>query len=101
MDAVDIIRREACDGLSAAGIAARFRCSRRLFDIRFKEALGHTAQDEIEHVRLEKAFELLRNGAPIGAIAALCGYRSDTTMRWVFLHRVGMSMREWRTRNRF
>ena len=101
MDAVDIIRREACDGLSAAGIAARFRCSRRLFDIRFKEALGHTAQDEIEHVRLEKAFELLRNGAPIGAIAALCGYRSDTTLRWVFLHRTGMSMREWRTRNRF
>ena len=99
MDAVDIIRREACDGLSAADVAARFRCSRRLFDIRFKEALGHTAQDEIEHVRLEKAFELLRNGAPIGAIAALCGYRSDTTMRWVFLHRTGMSMREWRSRN--
>ena len=100
MDAVDIIRREACDGLSAADIAARFRCSRRLFDLRFKEALGHTAQDEIEHVRLEKAFELLRNGVPIGTIATLCGYRSDTTMRWVFLHRVGMSMRTWRTRNR-
>ena len=99
MDAVDIIRREACDGLTPAALRARFRCSRNLFDLRFKEALGHTARDEIEHVRLEKAYELLRRGTPVGAIAALCGYRSDIALRWIFRRRTGMSMREWRTRN--
>ncbi len=99
LKAVDLIREKACDGLSAAELPARFRCSRSLFDLRFKEALGHTAQDEIEHVRLEKAFELLRRGTSIGAIAALCGYRTDIALRWVFRRRTGMSMREWRARN--
>ena len=99
LKAVDLIREKACDGLSAAELPARFRCSRSLFDLRFKEALGHTAQDEIEHVRLEKVFELLRRGTPIGAIAALCGYRTDIALRWVFRRRTGMSMREWRARN--
>ncbi len=96
---MDLIREKACDGLSAAELPGRFRCSRSLFDLRFKEARGHTAQDEIEHVRLEKAFELLRRGTPIGAIAALCGYRSDIALRWVFRRRTGMSMRQWRARN--
>lgn len=99
MDAVDIIRREACDGLTPASLLARFRCSRSLFDIRFKEALGHSAQDEIEHVRLERVFELLRCNTPIGSIASMCGYRSKIALRWIFRRRTGMSMREWRTRN--
>ena len=101
LEAVEMIRREACDGLSAGSLAARFRCSERLFTLRFREATGHSVLDEIQQVRLEKVFSLLANtDTPIGAIAALCGYRSDIALRWIFRRRTGMSMQMWRAKNR-
>ena len=36
----------------AGFLAARFRVSRNLFDLRFREAVGHSPLDEILHVRL-------------------------------------------------
>ena len=101
LKAVEIIRREACDGLTAAALASRFRCSRPLFDRRFREAVGHSALEEILHVRLEKAFTLLsRTDTPIGAVADFCGFRSNIALHWLFKKRTGMSMSEWRRRNR-
>ncbi|MBR0056595.1 MAG: substrate-binding domain-containing protein, partial [Kiritimatiellae bacterium] len=47
LDAVEAIRREACDGLTAAALAKRFRCSRWLLEKRFREATGHSILDEI------------------------------------------------------
>ena len=99
--AVEMIRLEASEGLSAGALAARFPGSRRLFELRFREARGHSVLDEILHVRLEKVFTLLaRTDTPIGAIAALCGFGSDIALRQLFVSRTGMSMREWRRRNR-
>ena len=49
MEAIDTIRREACDGLSAADLIRRSGVSKSLFNLRFKEALGHSVRDEIEH----------------------------------------------------
>jgi len=100
LEAVEIIRREACDGLTVAALAAKFKCSRRLFDMRFREATGHSARDEIEHVRFENAFTLLKGtDKPVSAIADFCGYRTGSALRHIFLARTGMSMREWRARN--
>ena len=101
LEAVEIIRREACDGLTAAALVRRFRCSRPLFDRRFREAVGHSALEEILHVRLEKAFTLLsRTDTPVGAVADFCGFRSNIALHWLFKKRTGMSMSEWRKRNR-
>ena len=101
LDAVEMIRREACDcDLTVARLAARFRCSQQLFRLRFREATGHSALDEIQHVRLERVYTLLsQTDTAIGAIAGLCGYRSDFALKWIFKKRTGMSMREWRARN--
>ena len=99
--AVEIIRREACDGLTAAGLAARMPGSRRLLEMRFREAMGHSILDEIMHVRLEKVETLLAGtDTPIGAIADFCGFGSEVELRQIFRIRTGMSMREWRKRNR-
>ena len=74
--------------------------SRSLFILRFREAVGHSVQDEIEHVRMERVFTLLRDTkTPISAVAALCGWRSDIALRWLFRRRTGMSMRQWRREN--
>ena len=100
LEAVETIRREACNGLTAADLAKRFPGSRRHFDRRFREAVGHSPLDEILHVRLEKAFTLLADtDTAIGAIYAHCGFRSPRALDFLVRDRTGMSMREWRKRN--
>lgn len=98
LEAVEIIRREACKGLTADTLARRFDCSRRLFELRFREAMGHSILDEILHVRLENAQALLmRREVPVARIAALCGFRTDIELRKIFRLRFKTSMRQWRS----
>ena len=98
---VDMIRREACNGLTVRDIVANVKGSRRLFEMRFREAMGHSILDEIQHVRMDKVYFLLSmTDTPINAIASLCGYRSDIALHKFFISRTGMCMREWRKRNR-
>ena len=100
LDAVEAIRREACDGLSAAALIGRYPVSKRLFTLRFREATGHSVLDEILHVRLEKAFTLLsQTDTAIGAIPRLCGFNCDRTLDALFRSRFGMSMLAWRKKN--
>ena len=99
LEAVEIIRREACDGLTVAGLAKRLPGSRRLLDLRFREAMGHSVHDEILQVRLERVFDLLqRPDMPIGAIADFSGFALHQLDR-VFRARFGCSLRAWRKRN--
>ena len=98
LEAVETIRREACDGLTVADLAARFPGSRRLFEIRFKEAVGRSACTEIIDVRLERALTLLAQpDLPIGAIADFCGFGCADDLRKRFRDRFRVSMRKWRS----
>ena len=100
MEAVEMIRREACDGLTAETLARRFPCSRNLFDLRFREAVGRSALNEILHVRLEKACTLLaKTDTAVSAVPGLCGFRTHTAIDRLFRSRFGMSMRDWRKNN--
>jgi len=100
LSAVELIRREACNGLTAAAVVKRLGGSRRLVDLRFRETLGHSILDEIQNVRLEKVcFLLSRTETPIGAIAGLCGYRTDIALRKFFRVRMGLSLAAWRKAN--
>ena len=102
MEAVEAIRAEACNGLSAAELIGRYPVSKRLFTMRFREATGHSVLDEIIHVRLEKAFTLLaRTDTAIGAVPGLCGFNCDRTLDAIFRKRFGMSMLDWRRKNRY
>ena len=97
--AVEIIRREACDGLTVAKLASRLPGSRSLLDIRFREAMGHSVFDEILQVRLERVFDLLRQPeTPISAIADLSGFGSLRALDKLFRSRFGCSLRAWRKR---
>lgn len=100
LEAAEAIRREACDGLSAAALAARFPVSRKHFERRFREAVGHSVLDEILNIRLESVTAyLLRRDVAIDAIAGLCGFGSEIELRRLFRRRFHCSMTEWRTRN--
>lgn len=100
LKAVDVIRREAREGLTAEALASRFPVSRRLFDLRFREAMGHSAYDEILAVRMETAHALLaRPEVPVGVIADMCGFASPIALHRYFRRHNGCSMTEWRRRN--
>ena len=100
LEAAETIRREACDGLTAVALAARFPVSRKHFERRFREATGHSVLDEILHVRLEQVQAyLLRRDVAIDAIAGFCGFGSGIELRRLFRRRFGVSMSEWRARN--
>ncbi|MBR0057643.1 MAG: substrate-binding domain-containing protein [Kiritimatiellae bacterium] len=100
LEAVEIIRREACDGLTVAGLLRRFPQSRRNFERRFREATGHGIHDEILHVRLEKACAILAGTkVPVGAVADFCGFRSRWALDDLFRARFKMGLLEWRRLN--
>lgn len=100
LEAAEAIRREACDGLTAAALAARFPVSRKHFERRFREAIGHSVLDEILNIRLEQVQAyLLRRDIAIDAIAGRCGFGSEIELRRLFRRRFGSSMSAWRARN--
>ncbi len=91
LEAMEMIRREACDGLTVAALAARFPGSRRLFDMRFREAAGHSALDEILNVRLARAMELLvHTDIPIASVAHFSGFNTELEFWKLFSKRTGM-----------
>ena len=100
LDALAFIRDKACDGIRATDVAARFRGSRRLAEIEFRRATGRAIYEEIERVRFERVELLLRDRSrSLGAIATLCGWRTEGALRAAFLKRHGMSMSAWRAAN--
>lgn len=95
--ALDLIRGEACAGLTSAQVAAAFPCSRRMADMRFRRATGHTILDEIHAVQLERAKELIRNpNMPLKAISDFCGFANPNSLRKFFRRETGMTMSKWR-----
>ena len=98
--ALDLIRREACNGLKAADVVREMGISERLAEMQFHAATGKRITEEIADKRLERAFKLLsRPEQAIAPIAHLCGWESDVFLKRLFRRRTGMSMREWRNRH--
>ncbi|MBR0056308.1 MAG: substrate-binding domain-containing protein [Kiritimatiellae bacterium] len=97
--ALAFIREKACEGIAASDVAALLPGSRRKAEIEFRRFTGHGIFEEIQRVRFEMAELLLRDRyRAIGAIAGLCGWRSENALRAAFLKRHGVSMRKWRKR---
>ena len=96
-DAVSFIRQHACERLRAADVVKRMSGSRRLAEIRFRAALGHSILDEIQSVRLERANELLKNRSlSVQAIANFCGYASESSFHRIYRETFGHSPRQSR-----
>lgn len=81
LKAVEQIRAEACDGLTPGRLMTRFPVSRWLFEMRFREATGHSVLDEILGVRLERACAMLASSdTPVSIVADMCGFGSYDAM---------------------
>lgn len=95
--AVELIRRKACEHLTAKDVAATFKCSRRMAEVRFRRVTGRSILDEIQTVRLTRAKELLANPAQgITSLPDFCGFQTVNALCKFFRQKTGMSPSEWR-----
>ena len=95
--ALEWIRHNACSPIGVADIVAVMDCSRRMADLTFRRATGHTILDEIHARRLEEAKSLLkRDDVPIEEIPTRCGYDHGPFLGILFKRTFGCSMRQWR-----
>lgn len=93
----EFIRVNACVGIGVPDIVRHLNVSRRLAEIRFQTACGHSLLDEIQGVRLERAERLLtETELPLTEVCTRCGYSTDVHLRRLFRTRFGCSMRDYR-----
>ena len=96
-NALELIRNEACFGLTANKTAKIFPYSRRLADIRFRQATGHSILEEIHRVQLERAKQvLLESNLQIKSISDFCGFKNPNSLRKFFKRETGMTLSEWK-----
>jgi len=91
------IQANAVRGISVNDVVAHLGTSRRLVEMRWREATGETIRTSIEAVRLAKLKRLLTSTRrPVAVIAAECGYRDPDMLAHIFRKRFGTTMSEWR-----
>ena len=96
LKAMEFIRRHATERVTPTNVVEVMGCSRRLADLRFREAVGHSILDEIHSVRLEKVKELICGSKmDVSALPDFCGYGSVADLRRDFKKRVGMTMKDF------
>lgn len=94
--AVEMIRVHACEQIRVDDVVRAMGCSRSLAYLRFGEVVGHSILDEIHHVRIERAKELLKSDTPVVMVSDVCGYASVVDFRRTFKRLTGKTPRAWR-----
>ena len=95
--AIEFIRQKACGPICVEDVTREMGVSRRSGELRFKTTTGHSINEEILAVRLERAKVLLADERfPLDQIHVECGYKDGRSLRYMFRQATGMGLREWR-----
>ena len=95
------IGREATRGISVGDVARRFKVSRSLLELRFRELQNESVYEAMLRIRLEEVKRRLRQTKdPISEITAACGWENPAPPKILFKRRFGISMRDYRRQNR-
>lgn len=98
---LDFIDAEFDSPIGLADVVAAMGCSKRLAQLRFREETGKTISAAIMERRLARAEVLLRRMRPdFATLPAMCGFRTMAALRAAFKAVRGVSMTEWRRRER-
>ncbi len=96
-DLLSWLRDHLAEDLTVAALARQINLSERQFSRVFKSAVGVTAADHVETVRLESACRLLETtNRTIHQIARACGFGAPETMNRTFRRRLGTTPGEHR-----
>lgn len=91
------IEREAVKGIGVEDVSRRFKVSRSLLEMRFRELQNESVYEAMLRIRLEEVKRRLRQTKdPISEITAACGWENPTPPKALFKRRFGISMREYR-----
>ena len=92
------INREALKGIGVEHVARRFKVSRSLLELRFRELQRESVYEAMLRIRLDEIKRRLRTTSePISEITAACGWQNPTPPKALFKRRFGVSMREYRS----
>ena len=95
--AVEFIRINSGIGMNVADVVKHLKVSRRLAELRFRQAVGHSIHDELQSARLGKVRRLLQETElTISEITAQCGYENESYLGLVFRKQYAMTMRQFR-----
>lgn len=96
--ALYFIREHAGEGIGVNDVAAAMNCSRRMAEMRFNTAMGHSIMDEMMNTRLENVKTLLVTGRmSLMAIAQICGWKSLPILCRYFKKKTGLTLSAWRS----
>ena len=91
------INKEAAKGIGVEAVARRFKVSRSLLELRFRELQGESVYEAMLRIRLEEVKRRLRHtNDPISEITASCGWKNPEPPKVLFKKRFGTSMRTFR-----
>ena len=95
--AVEFIRINAGIGMNVSDVVKHLKVSRRLAELRFRQAVGHSIHNELQSARLAQVRRLLqKTELSISEITAQCGYESESYLGLVFRKQCNMTMRHFR-----
>lgn len=96
-ETIRFIRSHADQNITVPDILDHVAVSRRSLEIRFKNAIGHSIEQEMINSRIARAKALLSETAmPITQVALNSGYQSSTGFSAAFRKETGMSPRDFR-----
>lgn len=95
--ALEYVRANACDGLSAADVVRHMGLKARTAEKRFREVAGRSIRDEIIAVKISRAKKILEEGTvAVNSVYLYCGYRDERSLRYAFTKAEGISPAAWR-----
>ena len=94
------INKNALKKIGVSDVAKRFKVSRSLLELRFRELQGESVYEAILRIRMEEVKHRLRHtNMPIAEIIAACGWQNAISPKALFRKRFGMSMSQYRAAN--
>lgn len=95
-NAIEYIRRHACERIGLDDVVREMGCSRRLATHVFRLSQGQSILDAIHGERLKRVKQLLANPRQdVKSLPDFCGYRSLVDLRRVFKARTGETIGEF------
>jgi len=99
-NALAYVKRNALKGIRASDVSAHLHVSRSLLDLRFREEAKTTVNGAILDVKLQEIKRLLaETSTPVSKITAVCGFKSENSVKNLFRQRYGCTMTDWRNRH--
>lgn len=96
--ALGAMHRRAEEPWTVASLAEEVGLSRSVFAARFTELVGEPPLAYLTRLRMQKAGELLREGAALAKVSRLTGYSSEASFSHAFRQWAGVAPGAWRRR---